>query len=120
MAIDGLKFNQQYPFLGISGQGTSPARNYQPVNQGVPNTPARVMGGFSAEDYEKVTEQINRYTANGENPFSLQGVDYQPNTKGVAWNGFKTPEFNGTGDLIPDVSNREDSIEGCRWDAYLA
>ena len=40
--------------------------------------------------------------------------------RGSAWDGFNTPANNGTGELIANIDNREDAIEGCTWSPYFA
>jgi len=92
---------------------------YQGYNgNGVPSTLPTVQQGYkpTTEDMEKALAYLNGNYNVQANPF----VQRTAKTEKPGFEGFKVPENNGTGELIPDVSNREDSIEGCPWEAYCA
>ena len=120
MGIESLQFlqatNPQY-YKNLQSHQVNPKQYEQNSNQNV-NT----IRPLTNEDYEKALAYINgdlKVGAN-ENPFNAQRVNTSENAKGKAFENFKVPEFNGTGELIPDVSNRENSIPDCPWKEYLA
>lgn len=49
------------------------------------------------------TQAVNKYEAMGSN-----------------WEGFNVQAYNGTGELSPVTSGREDAIEGVDWDRFYA
>ncbi len=118
MAIEGLQFLQ----------ATSPNYNAYKVQRSnqqnyyqMPSTTAQVNPSYrpSVEDFEKAQQYIN-----GNIDVSKVSAGHfakaSQNAKGAAFDGFSVPQNNGTGELIADVSNRDDSIEGCNWEPYFA
>ena len=119
MAIEGLQFLQATrPSYNASKiQSNNRQINYQPASP----VNSQVNTGYkpSIEDFEKAQQFIDgNYNANIN---QTSGLHRTPETnKGAAFDGFSVPQNNGTGELIADVSNREDSIEGCNWQPYFA
>ena len=118
MAIESLKFLQ----------ATSPNYNNYNVHRGnqqnyyqMPTTTAQVNPSYrpSVEDFEKAQQYIDG-NLNPSKIGALQTPRTTQSAKGAAFDGFSVPQNNGTGELIADVSNREDSIDGCTWEPYFA
>lgn len=118
MAIDNIKPN----FLQATSHYKSlQFKGTQPISyQGVPNTTPQVQPAFrpSVEDMEKAQAFIDgNYKIGGENPAAAVKPQ-RPDAKGEAFRGFTVPENNGTGELIPNVDDREDSLGAFK--AYMA
>ncbi len=117
MAIEGLQFLQ----------ATSPnynVRRLQAENNNyyqMPSTTAQVSPSYrpSVEDFEKAQQYIDG-NFNASKIGTAQAPRTSQSAKGAAFEGFSVPQNNGTGELIADVSNRYDSIEGCTWEPYFA
>ncbi len=126
MAIPELQFGQLTSLYGgYNAKGVNKAQGstegYHQAYQAPTTTPV-ITPSYKPEEKLAFMEAVN----NGEidlgsttlNPFT-NPITPNENVKGSAWGeGFKVPENNGTGELQPEVSDREDSIENCPWKAY--
>ena len=119
MAITGdynLYQYQQPVFGALTSQGNAKAirpENYSQATQGVPNTTPQVVnfGIPTTTDMERASE----FLASNIGFSGTQGINKTTNpyaAKGADWEGFKTPAFNGSGELIPVLKGREDEIYG--------
>ncbi|MBQ2983598.1 MAG: hypothetical protein IJD57_02250 [Candidatus Gastranaerophilales bacterium] len=126
MAIDKLPFLQAsnpYGNYGTKGVNKPQAsvEGYHQAYQAPTTTPV-ITPSYKPEEKLAFMEAVNNgeidLTSANLNPFS-NPITPNENVKGSAWGeGFKVPENNGTGELQPVVSDREDSIKNCPWEAY--
>ncbi len=109
--IQGLQFQNNYyktPFTG-GAQANINSVNYQTKG-----------AGYQPTSFIPPTDKMEEASAFLEtgavNPFSgtqrTKGASNEFSSRGLAWDGFSTPVNNGTGELIPDISKRDDSIIG--------
>ena len=118
MTIEGLQFLQA---TLPSYNAYKTQRNNQNYYQ-MPSTTAQVNPSYrpSVEDFERAQQYIDgNINLNGKIN-QLHTTRTPQSAKGLAFEGFNVPQNNGTGELIADVSNREDSIEDCAWEPYFA
>lgn len=116
MGITGeYSLNQYNPqFLGLTSQAPRASRGenyYNSYSQGIPNTTPQVVnfGILPTKDYEAAQAVIDKgIGVDGFHQASAVTSPYAVN--GPEWIGYKTPEKNGTGELIPVIKGREDQI----------
>ncbi|MBQ8475526.1 hypothetical protein IJ531_00530 [bacterium] len=84
------------------GEGEGSLAYYQGLQEGIEGE-----GAGSLAYYQGRSEGVGGATV----PSGLQGSLFE---------GFNVPVNNGTGDLIPDISDREDAIEGSNFKSYFA
>lgn len=119
MAIDKINpFIQQAAYPSYNN---SQIKGYhQAYTQGAPTTLPTVEQGYkqpTAEEMETALAYLNGdYKVQG-NPFVERT---QQTSQKAGFEGFRVPENNGTGELMPVIANREDSIENCPWEEYYA
>ena len=116
---------QQPAFGALTTQGSPKAIRsegyHQASAQGVPNTTPQVVafGIPTTEDMERASQII----ASGIDVSSLREAGAVTNpyaAKGAGWEQFQVPKNNGTGELIANISGREDEIPECEWEPYFA
>ena len=118
MAIEGLQFLQATsPNYNKYNVQRSNQQNYYQM----PSTTAQVNPSYkpSVEDFERAQQYIDGNLF-ASKVGQAQAPKSSQNVKGAAFDGFSVPQNNGTGELIADVSNRADSIDGCAWEPYVA
>ncbi len=125
MAIDGLNFLQATSPHYIK-QSNASYSGIEPYHQAYigKNSQSQINPAAytpTVEDLELANAIAEgNYNVNSTNIFAPRQVSTPKNVKGAQYDGFNVPENNGTGELIPNVSDRVDSIENCPWEAYMA
>ncbi len=122
MAIDSLQSSYLYQnprFL----QATSPSVGNKFEGNEFKAQQNRQSYGFmpSYEDMEKASAYLKGANGLEGNIFTQRTQATRPSgLQGKAFEGFQAPSNNGTGELSPVLSGREDEIEECPWEAYYA
>lgn len=119
-SMNGYNVNGNYGAVNF-GQLTTSTRQTQPVQFQQPYHQAYVP---TTEDYEKAlafiesgSTSVNPYASK---PIKTEAVDKNFEARGAAWNGFSVGANNGTGELSPTLTGREDAIAGVDWNNLYA
>ena len=115
MAIEGLNLytqgNPQYGIAGHQGRIMAPESVYGQGRKQV-NPYDRYAAAASARYGNDDLELANKIATLGvdsasSNPFGTKGVTKTAGLEGSAFQGFKVPENNGTGELSPKYNEGE-------------
>ena len=128
MALNNISAYQQTPqFLEATraqgrAYGYNPESSYhQAYKEGVPNTTPQVAFIPTTDQMELAQAYLSGRVNTGENIFAPKKTATQTqDARGAAWNGYTTPANNGTGELSPVLTGREDEIPDCPWQPYVA